>query len=142
MPKTKKNTAIISKTFVYKMGQPNYSSVEFGCSVTKEVELLKPETGAEEAIKLDEFCKASVRISMKEFVESVAAKEKAEVERVKAFQVAKGIAEFNAKNAKAKVADDKANAKQGAELDAAAGTAERLTYEDDNGKKMQSAFGK
>lgn len=125
----KKNISV-TKSFSYKLGQPNYSSVDFFCAVTETCE---KERAGEVAAKLDEFCKASVRLSMTEFVESVAAKEKAEVEKARMEREAK-------LNAAAKKLDAKDSAKQSAELGAGTSAAQDLSYE--STPEMTQAFGK
>lgn len=75
MPKPK--TVEIVRSFSYKLGQPNYSSVDFFCSVRQECELGKE---VEISNALHEFSKAEVQKSLASFLRGIADKEKAEWE--------------------------------------------------------------
>lgn len=96
----------VVRSFSYKLGQPNYSSVDFFCSV-------KRECGSDELPEVSEithqFCKLEVQKSLAAFLEAVAAKEKAE------FQ-----AEKEKHNARAAKIEKKQESKEEAKLDAGA----------------------
>ena len=73
----KKGTVEVTRSFSYKMGQPNYSSVDFFCSVTDTCERKDVQMIGE---GLASFCQQEVRKSMVQFIEAQKAKEKAEME--------------------------------------------------------------
>lgn len=107
----------ITRSFSYKLGQPNYSSVDFFCSITEECRV---EDAAMKSEYLYQFCKSEVQKSLTEFLEGVEAKKKASEEDDREKVVGRA-------NKKSKKAEDKENAKASAELDAGQETAEDLT---------------
>ncbi len=107
----------VTRSFSYKLGQPNYSSVDFFCSRKEQCPPVDAETTAETSYY---FCKAEVLKSLIEYLEGVAQKEKAEREAEdEAIKVKRDVA--------AKKAEDKEKSKQSAELDAGA---KMLTFDE------------
>jgi hypothetical protein len=106
--KKKSEEVSITRSFSYKLGQPNYSSVDFFCSVSDTCHKTDIEKVGKE---LDEFCRAEVRKSIVEFLASQKAKEKQEIKADKEKVAAKS-------NKKAKKSEEKEEARESAELEA------------------------
>jgi hypothetical protein len=76
----KKGNIQLTRSFSYKLGQPNYSSVDFFCSITDECER---KMVGEVSEGLHARCKEEVQKAIVEFVAGVKAKEKAQMEAEK-----------------------------------------------------------
>jgi len=104
--KLKARNVEIIRSFSYKLGQPNYSSVDFFCSVRQDCELGKE---VEISAALHAFAKAEVQKSLAAFLQAIADKEKAEL-----------AAEREKHNKRAEKFEEKGKEKETAQLDAAA----------------------
>lgn len=98
----------VTRSFSYKLGQPNYSSVDFSCTVTDTCER-KDVTMIGEGLAA--FCQSEVKKSIAEFLEAQEAKKKAELETFRDKVEGK-------QNRKADTLEHKDGAKQSAELSA------------------------
>ena len=104
----KKGQVEIKKHFFYKMGRPNFSSVEFGCEIS---DVCNREDAASIGKNMYRDCEVQVRNDIGEFLAGVAAKEKAEIKADKDKAAGKS-------EKKAVKAEKKEEAKQTAELEA------------------------
>ena len=105
---TKKGEVEVTRSFSYKLGQPNYSSVDFFCSVTDKCMRADVERIGK---GLDEFCRAEVRKSIVDYYAGIKAKEDAEIKAEKDKAAGKS-------EKKAVKLEKKEEAKESAELEA------------------------
>jgi hypothetical protein len=105
---TKKGEVEITRSYSYELGQPNYSSVDFFCSITDKC---MREDRARVSTVLADFAKSEVRKSIIDFLGAQAAKEKAERDAEREKAVA-------SQNKKAAAIEAKDEAKESAEFDA------------------------
>ena len=98
----------VRRWFAYKLGRPNFSSVDFGCDVT---DYCAREDVAKVGAGLAAFCKVEVQKSIVEFLDGVAEKERTEREAEKRKAEEKS-------NVTSKSVEEKERANDSAEHDA------------------------